>query len=264
MSWHPPRMRLPLSASNLALRQRLKSACFFLGGLHEALTPNTKIGKRTIEQLKELLPAIDRTAVKPEPVRSRPVYDRLNLALSVKQAAEEFHAAWDARLGILVKYGVSKEHWTRIKALTRRLAEGWDDEYLNLKPLADLHKELRESIYRFIQNPVSWSDAVPSDDEKQQVFDGFAETISLRLLVIVAARLRDEAVRDWQRAYGLAGKGSSFGRANIIANDIYDKAVPVPDVAPTPDRNKFLHEVIDVVRASAQDHDSVKPPPPWP
>jgi hypothetical protein len=59
----------------------------------------------------------------------------------------------------------SKE--TRIKALSRRLAEGWDDEYLQLKPLADLHRELRESIYRFIQNPVSWSGAVPSDNEKQ-------------------------------------------------------------------------------------------------
>ena len=104
---------------------------------------------------------------------------------------------------------------------------------------------------------MSWSGpsgGAPSDDEKQQVYDGFAETISLRLMIIVAARMRDEAVRDWQRAYNLSGKGSTFTRATVIASDIYDKAAPVPDVTPTPDRNKFLHEVIEVVRTSAEAH----------
>lgn len=33
--------------------------------------------------------------------------------------------------------------WTRVKALTRRLAEGWDDEYDTLKPVADLRFELQ-------------------------------------------------------------------------------------------------------------------------
>ncbi|MBI3987719.1 MAG: hypothetical protein HY343_12405 [Lentisphaerae bacterium] len=242
------------SFAERALRKRLESACFFLGGLHEPLPPETKGGKRTIAQLQELVRAIERIAIPSAPVPSRPVYERMSLVLHVKQAAEEFHAAWSARLGIAVKYGIPKEHWTRIKALARRFAEGWDDEYLNLKPLADLHKELVENIYRFIQNPVSWTGPVPSDDEKQQVFDGFARTISFHLLAIVAERMKDEVLRDWQRAYGLTGTGSTFVRAKIIASDVYRKAAPVPDVRPMPDGNKFLNDVIEAVRASAEEH----------
>ena len=240
------------SFAERVLRQRFKDACFFLGGLQNTLTLSTKSGKRTIDQLRHLLIELENPGVTLEPVRSRPVYDRLNLVLAVKRAAEEFHNAWRARLGIVVKYGVMKEHWTRIKALTRRLAEGWDDEYMGLKPVADLHKELQESIYRFIQNPIAWNGPVPPQGQQQRVFDAFAEVISLHLLVMVAGRMQEESLREWQRAYNLAGRGSTLQRANIIAFDIYEKNAAVPNDAPAADRNQFLREVIEVVRKSAE------------
>ena len=236
------------------LRQRLHSDSLFLGGLQETLTLDTKSGKRTVEQLEDLLEAIESIGEKPDTVASRPIYDRMNLVLSVQQAAEDFHAVWDARLGLLSKSGFLKEHWTRIKALARRFAEGWDDEYMNLKPIADMHKGLQENIYRFIQNPVGWTEAVPTDDEKQQVFAAFAQTVSVCLMVTVVERLKDEAIQQWRQAYYQAGQGSTFLRAKLIAAGIYDKVVPAPDGAPFPDRNKFLHAVIDVVRQSAEEH----------
>jgi hypothetical protein len=101
---------------------------------------------------------------------------------------------------------------------------------------------------------VSWTGPVPSEDEKQQVFDGFAQTISLRLLVVAAERMKDETIRDWQRAYGLTGKGSTFRRARVIASDIYQKAAPLPDAAPSPDENKFFNGVIEAVRKAAGEH----------
>ena len=100
--------------------------------------------------------------------------------------AANFHATWNARLGLQVKPGFLKAHWLRIKALARRMGEGWSDEYLDLKPIADMHKELQESIYRFIQSPAAWTGPVPSDDEKQVLFEALAMIISLRLLVVVA------------------------------------------------------------------------------
>ncbi len=42
-------------------------------------------------------------------------------------------------------------------------------------------------------------------------------------------------------------------RAKIIAENIYDKAAPVPDLTPSPDRNKFLHEVLALVEATCQE-----------
>ena len=48
-------------------------------------------------------------------------------------------------------------------------------------------------------------------------------------------------------------KGSTFVRAEIIAEGIYDKAAPVPDLKPSPDRNKFLHEVLALVEATCKE-----------
>jgi hypothetical protein len=63
--------------------------------------------------------------------------------------------------------------------------------------------------------------------------------------------MRQERTEEWQQAYNCRGLGSSFSRAAIIENDIYDRAAPVPDVAPSPDRNAFLHEVIALVDEAA-------------
>jgi hypothetical protein len=48
-------------------------------------------------------------------------------------------------------------------------------------PVADLHRELKESFFLFIQSPVDWNGLSPTDDEKQQIFEGFADAISSRV-----------------------------------------------------------------------------------
>ncbi len=50
----------------------------------------------------------------------------------------------------------SVQHWTRIKALSRRFAEGWADEYDTLRPVAELKRELDEQVYRMLGQPVRW------------------------------------------------------------------------------------------------------------
>jgi hypothetical protein len=90
-----------------------------------------------------------------EASKAKPYYDRMNLVLAVKAAAESFQDAWFPRLGLQHKPGVGKEHWTRVKALSRRLATGMADHYDSLQPVADLRKELQDRIYVFVQNPLS-------------------------------------------------------------------------------------------------------------
>jgi len=243
------------SFAERGLRKRLESACFFFGGLQQNLTAATNLEKRTVAQLQELLRVIDQIVEKPKQVTSRPVYDRMKLVLAVKKATDDFHTAWNAMLGLRTKPGVTKEHWSRVKGLTRRIGEGWDDEYQNLKPLADLHRELQENVYRFIQNPVAWTASVPSDDEKERIFAAFAKRMSLQLLAVVAVRLGNEVIQKWRAASHLAGKGSSFERAKMIAKDIYDSAAPALDAAPNPDSDKFLQDVLTAVRKAAEAHD---------
>lgn len=232
-----------------ALRRRLWEGRFFVGGIQQRLKPTKK---RTISQMSSLLDAIDKIVERPELVASRPIYDKVNLVLAVKAAAENFHDAWLPRLGLKVKAGVPKEHWTRVKALTRRLATGWQDEYDTLKPVAELYKQLQDRIYSQIQKPLDWEGSEAGEEEQQQVFNAFADEVSSRLLVLATQRLRTDHVREWQEAYNLHGRGSTFVRAEIIARQVYEKAAPVPEIVPSRDRNKFLHEVIEVVQQAAE------------
>lgn len=236
-----------------ALRQRLENARVFLGGIHEALDPASKSGGRTVKQLQKLLQIVDEVVDRPEPGEARPVYDRMNLVLAVKAAAEQFHDAWFPRLGLEQRPGIVKEHWTRIKALTRRLASGMSDEYDSLRPVADLRKELVDRIYVFIQNPVKWEGPEPVEDEKQLVYDALAENIGKRMMRLATARVWKQRGAEWQSAYGKQGKGSTYVRAHIIGERIYEPAAPVPDVTPSPDRNEFLRQVTAEIEAAADE-----------
>ncbi len=236
-----------------ALRSRLESARFFLAGIHEPLTGKSAAERRTIKQLEKLLGTIDLVIERPQPAEARPVYDRMNLVLGVQAGASSFHATWRPMLGLEQRAGFAKEHWARIKALSRRLATGMADEYAWLRPVADLRKELVERLYVFIQNPLRWEGDEPSDEEKQQIYDTFADAIGRRLHELSSRRVWKERASEWQDAYDKRGSGSTFVRARIIGDRIYDPAAPVPDVTPSPDRNQFLHEVEAEVAAAAEE-----------
>ena len=240
-----------------ALRQRLESARFFFADIHEPLSDVTASGRRTISQIRKLLDAIDAVIDRPEPAEARPVYDRMNLVLAIRAAVGAFHEAWRPLLGLEFKPGFTKEHWTRVKALSRRLATGWADEYDTLRPIADLRKELVERIYVFVQQPLRWEGPEPADDQKQDYFDAFADNLGRRLLEVCTRRVWHERMAQWQDAYVKHGTGSTFVRARIIGDDIYEPAAPVPDVTPSPDRNQFLRDVITEVESAADETGSV-------
>jgi len=238
-----------------ALRGRLKDGCFFVGEIDKHLDLDRKSQKRTISQLRALLAAVDGVVEKPAPVQAKPVYSRMNLVLAVKSAAEGFHDAWWPRLGLSSKQGASKEHWKRIWALTRRLqTPGWSDEYDNLKPVADLRTQLQTRLYVLLQNPVRWEPNDPTDDaEKLQIFDALAEALAKRVQELAAQRVRGARMPEWQLAFSQSGPGSSYHRASIIGERIYERAAPVPDVIPSPDRNSFLNDVAALVEGVCEE-----------
>ena len=234
------------------LRKRLKIARFFLADLHEPLREESASGRRTIVQLRKLLLVIDKAIEPLRPAEARPVYDRMNLVLAISSAANAFHEAWRPRLGLEVRPGYAKEHWTRVKALSRRLAMRWADHYDTLQPIADLRKELVDRIYVFVQSPLYWEGPEPEEEQKQSSFDILRAELSQRLLSLCSRRVWDERLVQWQDAYHKRGYGSTFVRARIIEDDIYELAAPVPDITPSPNRNKFLREVIRDFEATSQ------------
>jgi energy-coupling factor transporter ATP-binding protein EcfA2 len=235
-----------------ALRARLGTSRVFLANLDQKLDAESQDGARTAKQLERLLEVIDSIVERPAPVESRPVYDRMNLVLAVKSAAESFHNEWWPRLGLAIKPGIDKEHWTRIKALSRRLATGISDEYDTLRPVTDLKQQLQQRMYVLLQNPVEWTGPIPTDDEKQHVFDTIAEELSRRLIDLASRRVRTERQNEWIQAFKVSGTGSTYRRADLIAKQIYGKAAPIPDVTPSPERNGFLEDVAAAIRQSAE------------
>lgn len=240
-------------AAERVLRRRIDRARFFVGGIQEPLDAKKKAGSRSIQQLDAALNVLAHPELATDAGPSRPVFNRMNLSLAVMEAAKTFHTRWRGILGLDYNPDAPKEHWTRVKALSRRLAEGWNDEYDNLKPVADLRYHLQMQVYLMLQRPERWSGGEPGEDEKQAIIDSLSNAVTNRLVELTQRRLRDDVRRGWQEAYLQKGPGSTFVRARIIANDVYDRGAPIPTVSASPDQNRFLRDVADAVDEVVRD-----------
>lgn len=179
----------------------------------------------------------------------------MNLSLAVAEAAKACHARWRGLLGLEMNSDAPKEHWTRVKALTRCLAEGWTDQYHSLQPVADLRNELQVQLYLMLQRPVRWEGGEPDDDQKQVLIDGVSNALTGKLTELTRRRIAGDAQLGWQEAYVQSGRGSSFARAWIIAADVYDRGAPIPTVSASPDQNRFLKDVASLVAEVAGQFD---------
>ncbi|MFG3424883.1 hypothetical protein [Streptomyces californicus] len=242
-------------AAERVLRRRIDLARYFVGGIQGQLNAKKRAGSRTIEQLNELLTLLAHPERATQAGPSRPVFNRMNLSLAVTEAAKAFHTRWRGRLGLNSTPEAPKEHWTRVKALTRRLAEGWNDEYDDLKPVADLLYHLQMQVYLMLQRPERWSSGEPGEDEKQAILDALSNAVTSRFVELTQRRLRDEVRRGWQDAYLQKGPGSTFVRARLIATEVYDRGAPIPTVTASPDQNRFLREVAEAVDEVVREFD---------
>jgi energy-coupling factor transporter ATP-binding protein EcfA2 len=244
-------------AAERVLRARLDRARFFVGGIHEQLSPKKKVGARSIQQFEGLIHVLSNPEAAVDAGLSRPVFDRMNLSLAVTEAAKNFHTRWRGLLGLDVNPDAPKEHWTRVKALSRRLADGRTDEYESLKPVADLRNALQRQVYLMLQQPVRWEGGDPSDDERQAIIDEVQNAVTKKLMHLTRQRLKQDVRLGWQEAYVQRGPGSTFDRARIIANEVYDKGAPIPTVSASPDRNSLMNDVASLVSEVAEEFDVV-------
>jgi hypothetical protein len=240
-------------AGERVMRRRIDEARFFVGDIQEPLNPKKKAGARTAQQFEALLSLLAHPELAAPSGPSRPVFDRMNLSLAVTEAAKTFHARWRGLLGLDMNPDAPKEHWTRVKALTRRLAEGWTDQYDSLQPVADLRNQLQVQLYLMLQRPVRWEGGEPTDDEKQVIIDTASTEITRKLMELTHRRLAGDVRLEWQAAYAQHGRGSSFARARIIAADVYDRGAPIPTVSASPDQNRFLKDVASLVSEVAEE-----------
>ncbi len=226
-----------------AIEHTIGERCFMLGGLDRR---STELPKGFQGELGRLISHCERAVEPPARPVAHPTYHYDGLPLAVQAATRAFQRPWLARLGLAPHDAVSKEHWTRIKALNRRIAGEFDDEYDNLRPVAELVARLTEEVSRFLSNPAGWEPVTPEEAEAEAALDLIRQIVHTEFHSLAARRLVQEQLDTWRNAFELRGKGSTFERAQEI-RDIYEEAAPIPSAAMTDVSAEFMAEVRRIV-----------------
>lgn len=144
----------------------------------------------------------------------------------------------------------------KIKALSKRFAEGSADQYDTLRPNAELREALKEEIYKALEKPARWNGRPPETAEDQAVvIDHFANKIAQRLVDPIQERLSKLPRSDWQISYNYSGTGSTVLRAGHISQDILAKNVTVRVDGRDSEVSTFLQIVAAAVEAAAAETD---------
>ena len=141
-----------------------------------------------------------------------------------------------------------QEHWTRVKALSRRFANAWSNEYDDLRPVADLVARLQENISRWLNRaPAGWTREPKSQEERDAALAFVRKIVFDALHDLAEERLSDEHRPDWQTAYEFSGRGSGHRRAEEI-DRIYEEATPAISSAMSGPARQFMHNLHRIVR----------------
>lgn len=230
------------------LRRVLESGrIFFVGGMHEPI--GEKAG-RTRKELNAMLKFM-RKANEPEhQAEVIPCYDLGFLLRCIGAATEQFQKHWNARTGLGYHEGVQSEHWTRVKALTRRFANQSSDEYDTMKPVAHLLGLLNAKLTAFVATPRDWKPSNAPIEAKDAAVARVSAEVSKRLTEYVARRMREEHLNEWTVAYSQRDTGSARRRASQIRS-INEDVAPVPDEVPAPLASKLLDDFRGIFREAA-------------
>jgi len=232
--------------AELLLRSLIPERLVFLADIQKNIPENAK---HTRSELQRLIKAIESSIVSFEPIENKPVYDVANLILAIQKATQEFHDKWNGLLGFGSVAGVRSEHWSRVKALSKRLGINKTDEYDDLRPVADLIERLEKHVSQFLYNPLGWTPSVPQENMKIAPIAAIQREIEERLHDFSRCKVLEERVGEWLKAYSYRGPGSTLPRARDIGR-IYEVAAPIPNEIPGSDANKFLFEVRQLIAES--------------
>lgn len=239
-----------------AMERTIDDQSFMLGALDG---PSTKLPPGVKAQLNNLVACIEKL-VEPLPAPdAKPHYDASGLGFAVQRAADSFQKAWAARLGLAIGATLPAEHWTRIKALNRKISNETGIEYDSLRPVADLVGRIIEEVANFLDNPIGWSRPPVDAHEAQQAIAPIRQIVFRHLHELALKRLVDEHLTEWRRGLEHKGKGSASRRA-IDIRGIYEMAAPIPGTVNTSSAIEFMRGVRELVRAAVVENGGVMQP----
>ncbi|WP_375104391.1 Rab family GTPase [Paenibacillus sp. RS8] len=225
----------------------LSERSYYLANLDQVMQEKDS---HTLEQLKSLVAALETSIFVEKVSDGIPYYDEANLIIAVQNATKKYHDIWKGRFGKANSSNEPTQHWTRIKALSRRLAYKYDDgEYDNLRPVSELKDRLMEHIRVYLNQPVRWVPGNISDEEKKEAVDRIAREIHSKLFDLTTQRLWIDRLSPWANAYDLSGRGSTTERIYHMER-IYEQAAPIPGEAATAISYEYLTDIRQLAKSA--------------
>lgn len=206
-----------------SIGSKITNNCFYLWNLHDTIKESTK------KQIMNLVRFIEKSKVPHITVKDVTLqYDILMLYPYIQNAINYFRNEWDDKLGVPMRNSNS-EHWSRIKALSRRLAYFDQDHYNHsLTPIADMLRMLTAQLSIFISNPVAYMPNDTPKDTIDEITESIKSNIYTRMHVFFRNSLWKTKLRNWEIAYEYKGYGSTYDRAREI-HSIFQKGAPLLD-----------------------------------
>lgn len=231
-----------------ALERSLESKCFMIGGLNRPLKQATEGDRRrqNREELLKLLNFCQQSTSAQAEIEIAPRYNPAGLAFAVQSATHDFQKRWDAILGLRQLTDTHKEHWMRVKALNRRLAERTDVEYDTLRPVADFLARLNEAISHYLNAPENWTKDSVTEVETEAAIDAIRQKIFTELHSLSEKRIASNPIARWMTSYQYEGKGSTYKRAGEI-HEIYANAAPELSLTMSTAAKELLSEIKEIV-----------------
>ena len=220
------------------LLERLQSHTFYVGRIDkaEARGAEPELNRLLGHLIAEQPPVIQPVSV--------PEYDRSFLMMAVQEAARDFRRQWQGILNIAPDSDYKPKSWQTIKALTRRYAENWGENF-ELRPTANLRTALEIAVSRFLENPIKWEGS-PTPEQKRDAIERLKTAVAKQLPNLVRRRLREEPQPSWHEAWLPRGTGSTNTR-RIRIEGIYQQQVPIPDARGDKTVLAFMKEIERVV-----------------
>lgn len=235
------------SGAGRRLRKHLQDHVFFVGWIDRNLTEK-KAG--TIKSLNDLLGFLKQASRSELPSDAVPGYDLAHLVLGLRTATDLYQKHWNARLGLSHQEGVQSEHWTRVRALSRRFANQDDDKYDNMHPVAHLLDLLKAKLSVFVASPRSWEPSTATAEAKDIAIESVRRAFSAHLERFIATRFCEDHLAEWRLAFARRGTGSGRERARDL-RAINEDVAPVPGETPAPISTKLLDDIRDLFRSAA-------------
>ena len=231
-----------------AIERQVDGNSVFLGGLDK---PTSKLPggfKRELTHLIEMMQTASSPAAETD---CRPIYDLKGLEIAMHDAIDAFRDPWHDRLGLSQHPKLPKEHWTRIKALSRKLANK-KDEYDNLMPVAELRARLQEEASKWLDRPAGWTRNPIDENERETALSRTRRAVEARISTLTKSRLADDQVTSWQTAFDFRGPGSATLRARNIET-VYENAAPRISAAMSADARLFLNRLHEILQEAITD-----------